>query len=70
MFTPTVAERESFHTKIDLEKAKLAREYQEILMYPSSSDMKKILSRNLVKNAKVTVDDIKKNLEVQIGCQK
>ena len=48
VFTQTVAERESFHTKIDLEKAKLAREYQEILMYLSSSDMKKILSRNLV----------------------
>ena len=50
-FIQTVEERESMESKRDLEKAKLARKYQEILMFPSSNDMKKILSRNLVKNA-------------------
>lgn len=42
-FNQTVSEREALETKNDLDKAKLAREY-EILMYPSSGNMKKILS--------------------------
>ena len=50
--------------KADLQKAQLAREYQEILMYPTSNDMKKILSRNLVKNAKVTAEDMDRSLKV------
>ena len=63
-FIQTVEELESMESKKNLEKAKLARKYQEILMFPSSNDLKKILSRNLVKNAKVTSDDVERGLRV------
>ena len=39
-------------------------EYQELLMYPSTTTIKKILSRNLIKNAKVTADDMKRSVDV------
>ena len=63
-FIQTVEEMESMESKKNLEKANLARRYQEILMFPSSNDLKKILSENLVKNAKVTSDDVERGLRV------
>ena len=45
----TVVQNESFVTKKELNRAKLARDYQELLMFPSTNTMQKLLSRNLIK---------------------
>ena len=57
-FAQTVAENKTLYTKCDLQGAATARTAQATLGWPSTTKFKNIISRNLINNCPITVDDI------------
>ena len=54
----TVNDNKSLMSKREVDRADTALKYQELLMWPSTADYKRLVSNNLVTNAPINVDDI------------
>ena len=57
-FLQKVNENQSRYTKRQIQSEEKARQYQLYLTWPSTQHLKEIVSKNLLNNCEITVDDV------------
>ena len=60
----TVANNKLFFTKRQIKNAETARHLQQCIGWPSSDAFKTRLSKNMINNSKVGMDDIQRGLKI------
>ena len=63
-FLSTVAHNKEYFTKSEIQGAIKAREEQERFAWPSTETFKSYISKNLITNANITVDDINRAIAI------
>ena len=60
----TVANNKSFFTKRQIKNAETARQLQQCIGWPSSDAIKIYISKNMINNSKVGMDDIERGIKI------
>ena len=62
----TVGNNKLFFTKIQIKNAKTIRHLQQCIGWPSFDAFKKYISKNVINNSKVGMDDIQIGLKINV----